>query len=1031
MWRKVKIISLTIIILFGLFLIAIPFIYRGKIDGIVKTESNKRINGKLDYSDLDISLLKSFPNLGLNINNLSLEDSSQNLLFRADRLDLSFDLKKLLFSGFTKLDLKKIELTHPVLNSFIDKSGSYNLTSLLKESSPSTSNTLNLETNLDKIIITEGQVSHIDSSSFYSISLNHLKSISTGKVNNGMLNMFLNNDLDSFSYNFNGIEYLRNIKANWTASLQLDLNSNDWVLNENKLSLNALKANIDGDITSLSGAQFFNLNIMTPQNDLKQLISILPSIWRKQFDNLQAGGSFDLNATIHGVRDGLGRSPLVNVKSTIKEGSLQYNNLPYSMKNINFDFNIKGLDSFATKYEVNIPLFNAVLNNEPFKANFKASYDNGYIANANGFLQSKIKLNELSKMLPFESTNMYGKVDIDLNFDFNENQVRKKQFDQIKFDGFITGDKIDITSKGYLPVKIDSLHAAFNPKSSAIYLSNASYGRSDASGNVNISNPVALLTAYKGLAIVDIKSTSQLLDLNEMTKSNCDTCTEVNTMNTTIPGLNISFNSQANNVKYKDYIIGATHIAGQFKSDTLLIKSLNIELNHSKMDITGKLNNPYSWTYNQSKLTGNLNISSPLFDINPYLDTATQTIENNAAYIKMMPANTNINIDFNAKRALYEKLNLVNLKSVLNIENQVLEIKQSETDFAGGKIQLNGIFSEAETLPKFDLKLDLNKIKLDDALRSTGSFIKIAPLAAFMEGLFSTSTVFQGGLNASLEPIWSKFDAAGVLELFNGKFSQFKPIEEIANKIKFPISKYLNWERSKNWFTIEKGSVIINPFIIPNKDIFIQLEGKHQIEQNINYNLILGIPKSIFDKNKINPYISTDLNWMRQELEKKGIPITSIDTFYFQINISGMINAPLTDIKWIANPGGKTFSDQLKEDIEKAVKAKADSIKESLETKIEEKKDSLIDLIQKQVDLKKGQLDSLTRVIQDSLRKIADQKSKQILDSVLRKETAKILDSTMQNKIDTLLGDKAKEEINKINEKLKNWNPLKKKKKDN
>jgi hypothetical protein len=65
------------------------------------------------------------------------------------------------------------------------------------------------------------------------------------------------------------------------------------------------------------------------------------------------------------------------------------------------------------------------------------------------------------------------------------------------------------------------------------------------------------------------------------------------------------------------------------------------------------------------------------------------------------------------------------------------------------------------------------------------------------------------------------------------------------------------------------------------------------------------------------------------------------------------------------------------------------------------------------------------------LKKLAEKKSKDVLDSIIKKQSVKILDTTLQSRLDTLAGNKTKEEIKKINDKLKDWNPFKKKPKTN
>ncbi|MBQ6582090.1 MAG: hypothetical protein IIX32_08875, partial [Alistipes sp.] len=42
-------------------LLVLPFAFKGKIEGIVKSEGNKLLNAQFDFGSLDVSLLRNFP----------------------------------------------------------------------------------------------------------------------------------------------------------------------------------------------------------------------------------------------------------------------------------------------------------------------------------------------------------------------------------------------------------------------------------------------------------------------------------------------------------------------------------------------------------------------------------------------------------------------------------------------------------------------------------------------------------------------------------------------------------------------------------------------------------------------------------------------------------------------------------------------------------------------------------------------------------------------------------------------------------
>ncbi|MCK7556927.1 AsmA family protein [Chitinophaga sedimenti] len=62
--------GITFVVLIAL-LIAIPYFFKGKIMAKVKEELNKQLNAKVDFKDVDISLIRRFPRLAVALKEFS------------------------------------------------------------------------------------------------------------------------------------------------------------------------------------------------------------------------------------------------------------------------------------------------------------------------------------------------------------------------------------------------------------------------------------------------------------------------------------------------------------------------------------------------------------------------------------------------------------------------------------------------------------------------------------------------------------------------------------------------------------------------------------------------------------------------------------------------------------------------------------------------------------------------------------------------------------------------------------------------
>ena len=96
---KITGISLLIIVLL---LIAVPFVFQSQIKGMVKTFINENLNAKVEFSDVSLSLLKSFPQAYVEVSDLVItnyEPFKDETLATAKSLSFSMSVKELFKSA--------------------------------------------------------------------------------------------------------------------------------------------------------------------------------------------------------------------------------------------------------------------------------------------------------------------------------------------------------------------------------------------------------------------------------------------------------------------------------------------------------------------------------------------------------------------------------------------------------------------------------------------------------------------------------------------------------------------------------------------------------------------------------------------------------------------------------------------------------------------------------------------------------------------------------------------------------------------
>src|SRR5688572_22958104 len=124
-----KLLKIGLIIILALFviLLTIPFIFKGKIIEIVKTEINKNVNAKVDFADVDISLIRKFPKVSAAIEKLRVVGTgsfSRDTLLSADDIDVALNLMS--FIRGDKMKIYSIDIHKPRVQAIVAKDGTVN-----------------------------------------------------------------------------------------------------------------------------------------------------------------------------------------------------------------------------------------------------------------------------------------------------------------------------------------------------------------------------------------------------------------------------------------------------------------------------------------------------------------------------------------------------------------------------------------------------------------------------------------------------------------------------------------------------------------------------------------------------------------------------------------------------------------------------------------------------------------------------------------------------------------------------------------
>jgi len=125
--KRTLIIAGSILGLLIILMIAIPVLYKGKIESMAKKSANDAVNAKVDFKNVELSLFRDFPQLNISLKNLTVTgigDFENYQLLSAESFSTSVNL----FSIWecSGLSICEINSEKPVSSLKIDKQGKEN-----------------------------------------------------------------------------------------------------------------------------------------------------------------------------------------------------------------------------------------------------------------------------------------------------------------------------------------------------------------------------------------------------------------------------------------------------------------------------------------------------------------------------------------------------------------------------------------------------------------------------------------------------------------------------------------------------------------------------------------------------------------------------------------------------------------------------------------------------------------------------------------------------------------------------------------
>ena len=526
MKKVLRILVITVGVILMLLIIA-PMLFKSKIESVIKEKVNDQVHATVDWSKFSLSLFRGFPNLSINLHQVSVvgvEPFSGDTLAGLER----FEIRVNPFSAIRKnIVVNSILVEHPLINGIVLEDGTANwditeevpagekeeVADVAEDSSDGSTSSITVS--LKRFAITGGRIYYLDSSTDMDASLEGFNLELRGDLSMEQTELKLSAGIDRINTKMGGIRYLRDGVFNLELLAAANMAENRFTLKENLITLNGLALGVEGEVVLLDeGAMEMDLKFFSRETSFQTLLSLVPALYLKDFESLKASGSLQLDGTVTGtMKDSILPNATLNLQ--VKDGYFAYPDLPKDVSDVQISLYVdyRGADMDASR--IDLERFHMLLGGNPFDLSIKVDHPVSDMHVA-GKAEGIIDFASLQDVVPMEDISLEGRLETDLGWDTRISFIEEEKYEQVDLEGSLIIEGVAVEAPEIMvPVFLEKMKVVFNPRVVELVTLDLKLGSSDLHMDGDLRNFIPYVFNGKTVSGT-LNLSSILLDANEL-----------------------------------------------------------------------------------------------------------------------------------------------------------------------------------------------------------------------------------------------------------------------------------------------------------------------------------------------------------------------------------------------------------------------------------------------------------------------------------------------------------------------------------
>jgi hypothetical protein len=576
-----------------LLLIAVPFLFKDKLVALIKEETNKNLNAKVDFSDASLSLFRSFPNLSLELENLSVINQAPfagDTLVYAKALGVTIDLMSVIRGS--EISIRSVNVAEGNLKFLVNKEGKANW-DIAKPSEPSAAagQPAKFKAKLRQYTVTRTDVTYDDRSLDFYLRLDDVEHTGSGDFTQDLFVLSTRTNSPNVTMKYGGVPYIAAAKAEILADLDMDMKQFKFTFKQNQLKLNELELGVDGWVAMPDTNIDMDLKFNAPKADFRNFLSMIPAVYSKDFSSIQASGKMALSGQISGRYNAVSM-PGFGMKLDIDNGRFKYPGLPAEVRGVFVNLAVDNPDGVPDHTFINLSRMDANLGGDEFRARLVLRTPVSD-PDLDAMMKGKIDLGNVRKFVPLEKgTDLSGRIEADLELKGRMSSIERKQYEQFKAVGNLLVSQLRYNDPAVgKPLAVNELRLSFSPQLVRLENLQLQAGKTDLQANGSLENFLAYFLKDDGVLTGKLNMASRVVDLNEWMPAKISTTATPDTAALRVipvPGnIDFTMNATIGSLAYTNFNIFNLKGTLIVRDETVRMNGVDMQLMDGFMGLNG------------------------------------------------------------------------------------------------------------------------------------------------------------------------------------------------------------------------------------------------------------------------------------------------------------------------------------------------------------------------------------------------------------------------------------------------------------